>query len=53
MIISISLEKSLNNQDKQLKELDKLQKMKKEKANLDFKDQKKIEDFIKKQKSAR
>ncbi|WP_438964904.1 hypothetical protein [Flavobacterium sp.] len=46
-----SLEKSLNNQDKQLKELDKLQKMKKEKANLDFKDQKKIEDFIKKQKS--
>ncbi|CAM3556634.1 glutamyl-tRNA synthetase [Flavobacterium gelidilacus] len=46
-----SLEKSLNNQDKQLKELDKLQKMKKEKANLDFKDQKKIEDFIKKQKN--
>lgn len=46
-----SLEKSLNNQEKQLKELDKLQKMKKEKANLDFKDQKKIEDFIKKQKS--
>lgn len=46
-----SLEKSLFNQEKQLKELDKLQKMKKEKANLDFKDQKKIEDFIKKQKS--
>ena len=46
-----SLEKSLNNQEKQLKDLDKLQKMKKEKANLDFKDQKKIEDFIKKQKS--
>lgn len=46
-----SLEKSLNNQEKQLKELDKLQKMKKENANLDFKDQKKIEDFIKKQKS--
>lgn len=44
-----SLEKSLNNQDKQLKELDKLQKMKKEKSNLDFKDQKKIEDFIKNQ----
>jgi len=44
-----SLEKSLKNQDKQMQELDKLQKMKKEKANLDFKDQKKIEDFIKKQ----
>lgn len=45
-----SLEKSLNNQEKQLQELEKLQKMKKEKTNLDFKDQKKIEDFIKKQK---
>ena len=45
-----SLEKSLNNQEKQLQELEKLQKMKKEKSNLDFKDQKKIEDFIKKQK---
>ncbi len=44
-----SLEKSLKIQDKQMQELDKLQKMKKEKANLDFKDQKKIEDFIKKQ----
>jgi hypothetical protein len=45
-----SLEKSLNNQEKQLQELEKLQKMKKEKSNLDFKDQKKIEDFINKQK---
>lgn len=44
-----SLEKSLNNQDKQLQELDKIQKLKKEKSNLDFKDQKKIEDFIQKQ----
>jgi hypothetical protein len=45
-----SLEKSLHNQDKQLSELDKLQKMNKEKAVLDFKDQKKVEDFIKRQK---
>lgn len=45
-----SLEKSIKNQDKQLSELDKLQKMNKEKNNLDFKDQKKIEDFINKQK---
>ncbi len=45
-----SLEKSLNNQDKQLAELDKLQKLKKEKTSLDFKDHKKIEDFIQKQK---
>jgi hypothetical protein len=44
-----SLEKSLKNQDKQLQEIDKLQKMKKEKAILDFKGQKKIEDFINKQ----
>ena len=45
-----SLEKSLHNQDKQLSELDKLQKLNKEKAVLDFKDQKKVEDFIKRQK---
>jgi hypothetical protein len=45
-----SLEKSLHNQDKQMAELDKLQKMNKEKSNLDFKDQKKVEDFIKRQK---
>lgn len=45
-----SLEKSLQNQDKQLSELDKLQKMNKEKSTLDFKDQKKVEDFINRQK---
>ena len=45
-----SLEKSIKNQDKQLSELDKLQKLGKEKANLDFKDQKKVEDFINRQK---
>lgn len=45
-----SLEKSLENQEKQINELDKLQKLNKEKSKLDFKDQKKIEDFIKKQK---
>lgn len=45
-----SLEKSLQNQDKQLSELDKLQKMNKEKAFLDFKDQKKVADFINRQK---
>lgn len=45
-----SLEKSLQNQEKQISELDKLQKMNKEKSNLDFKDQKKVEDFINRQK---
>ncbi|UGS23683.1 DUF4175 family protein [Flavobacterium channae] len=45
-----SLEKSLQNQEKQISELDKLQKMNKEKATLDFKDQKKVEDFINRQK---
>ena len=45
-----SLSKSLKAQDKQLSELDKLQKSAKEKDNLEFKDQQKINDFIKKQK---
>ena len=45
-----SIEKSLHNQDKQIAELEKLQKTNKEKTNLDFKDQKKVEDFIKRQK---
>ncbi|WP_374401036.1 hypothetical protein [Flavobacterium sp.] len=45
-----SLEKSLQNQEKQLSELDKLQKLNKEKSTLDFKDQKKVEDFINRQK---
>lgn len=44
-----SLEKSIKNQDKQLSELDKLQKMGKEKDNMDFKDQKKIQEFINRQ----
>ncbi|MDV6167757.1 DUF4175 family protein [Flavobacterium sp. DG1-102-2] len=45
-----SLEKTIKNQDKQLSELDKLQKMGKEKTDMDFKDQKKIQDFINRQK---
>ena len=44
-----SLEKSLKNQDKQISELEKLQKTNKEKDNLEFKDQQKINDFLKKQ----
>ncbi len=43
------LEKSLKNQDKQISEMDKLQKSSKEKDNLEFKDQQKINDFIKRQ----
>ncbi|RYJ53279.1 hypothetical protein DR871_004305 [Flavobacterium petrolei] len=42
-----SLEKSLKNQDKQISEMEKLQKTGKEKENLDFKDQQKVNDFIK------
>ncbi|MCO6161729.1 hypothetical protein [Flavobacterium sp. NRK F7] len=45
-----SLEKSLQNQDKQLTELDKLQKLNKQKENLSFQDQKKVNDFINRQK---
>lgn len=45
-----SLENSLKNQDKQFSELDKLEKLNKEKSRLDFKDQKKIENFIQRQK---
>lgn len=45
-----SLEKSIQAQDKQLSELDKLQKLNKEKSNLDFKDKKKIDEFLKNQK---
>ena len=45
-----SLQKSIKNQDKQLSELEKLQKMGKENKQLDFKDQQKINDFIKRQK---
>ncbi|QBN20626.1 hypothetical protein E1750_10780 [Flavobacterium nackdongense] len=43
------LEKSLKNQDKQISEIDKLQKSGKEKENFEFKDQQKINDFIKRQ----
>jgi len=45
-----SLQKSIKNQDKQMNDFDKLQKLTKEKDNLDFKDQQKVNDFIKKQK---
>ena len=45
-----SLEKSLKNQDKQISEIEKLQKTGKEKDNLEFKDQQKVNDFIKRQK---
>ncbi|RZJ67946.1 MAG: hypothetical protein EOO50_03735 [Flavobacterium sp.] len=45
-----SLEKSLKNQEKQLSELDKLRNAGKEKDNLEFKDQQKVNDFIKRQK---
>ncbi|MFZ4678655.1 MAG: hypothetical protein ACOYLP_00650, partial [Flavobacterium sp.] len=45
-----SLSKSLKAQDKQLSELDKLQKMGKEKENLEYKEQQKVNDFIQRQK---
>jgi hypothetical protein len=45
-----SLSKSLKAQDKQLSEMDKLQKMGKEKDNLEYKDQQKVDDFIQRQK---
>ena len=45
-----SLEKSLKNQDKQISEIEKLQKNGKEKESLEFKDQQKVSDFIKRQK---
>ena len=45
-----SLQKSLKNQDKQISEIEKFQKAGKEKDNLEFKDQQKINDFIKRQK---
>jgi hypothetical protein len=45
-----SLENSLKNQDKQFSELDKLEKLNKEKTQLDFKDQKKIDQFLERQK---
>lgn len=45
-----SLQKALDYQDKQFDELDKLKKLDKQKDNLDYKDQKKIQDFINRQK---
>ena len=45
-----SLEKSLKNQDKQILEIEKLQKRGKERESLEFKDQQKVNDFIKRQK---
>ena len=45
-----SLSKSLKAQDKQLSEMEKLQKMAKEKDNLDYKEQQKVNDFIQRQK---
>lgn len=45
-----SLAKSLKAQDKQLSEMDKLQKMGKEKDNLEYKEQQKVNDFIQRQK---
>ncbi|MEG2100034.1 MAG: DUF4175 family protein [Flavobacterium sp.] len=45
-----SLSKSLKNQQKQFSEMDKLKNTGKEKDNLEFKDQQKINDFIKRQK---
>ncbi|MEO7977874.1 hypothetical protein [Flavobacterium sp.] len=45
-----SLSKSLKNQEKQFSEMDKLKNTGKEKDNLEFKDQQKINDFIKHQK---
>jgi hypothetical protein len=44
------LQKSLKTQDKQLADLDKLQKSNKEKSSLEFRDQQKVDDFIKRQK---
>lgn len=45
-----SLEKSLNAQDKQMSELEKIKKSSKEKGDFDYKDQQKVEDFLKRQK---
>lgn len=45
-----SMEKSLKNQDKQISEMEKLEKMGKEKSSMEFKDQQKVNEFIKRQK---
>ncbi len=48
---SNGLEKSLQSQEKQLSELDKLKKLGKEKNEFEFKEQQKVEDFLKRQKN--
>lgn len=45
-----NLQKALDNQDQQLDDLERLKKLDKQKENLDYKDQKKIEDFLNRQK---
>jgi hypothetical protein len=45
-----ALSKSLKAQDKQLSEMEKLQKMNKEKDNLEYKDQQKVNEFLQRQK---
>jgi hypothetical protein len=45
-----ALSKSLKAQDKQLSEMEKLQKMGKEKDNLEYKDQQKVNEFLQRQK---
>ena len=45
-----AMSQSLKAQDKQLSEMDKLQKMGKEKNNLEYKEQQKVNDFIQRQK---
>ncbi len=45
-----SMQKSLQNQDKQISEMEKLEKLGKEKSSLEFKDQQKVNEFIKRQK---
>ena len=45
-----SMSQSIKEQDKQFSELDKLQKEQKEKSSLEYKDQKKIDDFVERQK---
>lgn len=44
-----SLSKSIKFQEKQISEIDKLKQLNKEKSEFDFKDQKKIDDFLKRQ----
>ena len=43
------MSKSIKSQEKQISEIDKLKQLNKEKSEFDFKDQKKIDDFLKRQ----